>query len=288
MPSISGRKSQVAPRSVLYRAQHCRVQRTRATSGRTRPTIGGVIVRRDGAQQLLITQPDHASLAARVMDGWQADGWRESPRQAAIRLAIAEHDNGWREPDESLLVGRDGRILDFVAAPDEVRRAVWPRGTARLAASPYAAALVAQHALHVYDRYRTRADWRPFFSQMEQIRDRWLAASDRAAATHLLDDYFFVRMADTMSLTFCNGWTEIQEQPRPSNDRSGAGVYRVRLSGSRLIVSPDPFGGHDVPFAISARQLPSAPFRSADEARRAFDAAPVIELTGVAAGSARI
>src|SRR5688572_29016028 len=114
-----------------------------------------MIIRSTGPTRLLITQRDHASLAAHIMRHWRADGFPEKQRQHVILLAIDAHDNGWREIDASPLVDPGtGRILDFVHAPDHVRRGVWPRGVARLATAPYAAALVAQHAIHVYRRYR--------------------------------------------------------------------------------------------------------------------------------------
>ena len=101
------------------------------------------------------------------MRRWRADGFPDSPRRAAILLAIEEHDNGWREVDAApVLDVTTGRILDFISAPDSVRRGVWPRGVQRLAAEPCAAALVAQHAMHVYGRYRTALEWRPFFAEM--------------------------------------------------------------------------------------------------------------------------
>lgn len=234
-----------------------------------------MIVRREGSDQLLITQPDHAALAARLMRAWRNDGWPTSERRSIVETAIAEHDNGWHEPDGAPILDSHGRILDFVAAPDEIRRAVWPRGTSRLAGAPYAAALVAQHAIHVYQRYRERPDWQPFFRQMEDIRARALDQSAPALRPHLMDDYFFVRMGDVLSLIFCNGWTDAQ-------DERG---YRIQLAGQRLRVTPDPFDGAELGFTISSRRLPDRPFASADAARDAFLSAPHVELTGVAAGS---
>jgi len=53
-----------------------------------------MIVRFDGSAQLLITQPDHAALAARIMRGWRANGFPDAPRHSVILHAIEEHDNG--------------------------------------------------------------------------------------------------------------------------------------------------------------------------------------------------
>jgi hypothetical protein len=236
-----------------------------------------MIIRAIGSSQFLITQPDHAALAAHIMRFWSADGLLDSPRRADILHAIEEHDNGWREVDAAPLVEETtGRILDFIHAPDEVKRGVWPRAVERLRATPYAAALVAQHAIHVYARNRTSSDWAAFFLEMEELRSRNLRQTP-SALDELLRDYAFVRLGDLMSLTFCNGWTG------PQTDEYG---YAIRLTEARLSVSPDPFDGRPVPFEIAASELPDRPFRSAKEAQRALLTAPRIILTGLIIGSA--
>jgi hypothetical protein len=239
-----------------------------------------MIVRPNGSSRLLITQSDHAALAARIMRSWRADGFPQSARQTSILQAIEQHDNGWREVDASpLLDSATGSVLDFITAPDEIRRSVWPRGVERLAATPYAAALVAQHALHIYRRYRPDSGWTPFFREMESARDRHLR--EIGTLDDLLQDYFFVRVGDLASLTFCNGWTEVQ------TDDSGSG-YGIRLDGSRLAITPDPFEGEEVLIEVTAREIPDRRFLSAAEASEMFRAAPEVVLTGVATGGRRL
>jgi hypothetical protein len=237
-----------------------------------------MIVRPNGATQLLITQPDHAALAGRVMRQWAADALAHAPNRPAILTAIDEHDNGWREVDAAPIVDGAGRILDFIATPDDIRREIWPRGIQRLAPTPYAAALVAQHASHIYDRYRTDPGWARFFASMESTRNRHLLEAGRITLDDLLRDYLFLRVGDMLSLTFCNGWTQVQ------TDDVGSG-YSMRLERTRLIVTPDPFEGREIPLEITARELPNHPLRSAAEARKVFQAAPVVVLQGVACGA---
>src|SRR5207244_8609773 len=94
--------------------------------------------------------------------------------------AIAEHDNGWAEADAAPTVNpENGRIADFVTAPLAVRHAVWPRGIAQLAEDPWAAALVAQHAITVYDRFRSGAAWASFFAELEAARGAMLRSEER-------------------------------------------------------------------------------------------------------------
>ena len=155
------------------------------------------------------------------------------PRRDSILHAIGEHDNGWAEADAAPTVDAEsGNVMDFVSAPLSVRQGVWPRGIARLADDPWAAALVAQHVLTVYDRYRSDSAWTAFFAEMKTARMRMRRAAAMPLAD-LEDDYAFVRLGDLISLTFCTGWTDEQ--------RFGAST--IHLSGWRVVVTPDPFGG---------------------------------------------
>lgn len=239
-----------------------------------RVSLGEVIVivrpAADGGVHL-ITQPDHARLAGRIMRHCPA--LRASPRAERILLAIAEHDNGWEAVDAApLLDPGTGEILDFVNAPLGVRHDVWPRAVTRLSADPWAAALVAQHAITVYDRYRSDAAWTSFFARMRDERDAMLRA---AASGHLDDlerDYAWVRLGDLVSLTFCTGW----------RDEQRFGGWTVRLEGTRVRVTPDPFEGKEIGFGVRARPLRAHVYRSTVEFEHALRDAQPLELEGTA------
>jgi hypothetical protein len=232
-----------------------------------------VIVRLCGDRIQLITQPDHAHLARRVMEHCVALATRS--RKDAILHAIAEHDNGWAEEDAAPRANPEtGQVFDFVTAPASVRQSVWPRGVARLAADPWAAALVAQHAITIYDRFRPENEWRLFFTEMEEARDRMVRASGRPLDV-LLADYVFVRLADLISLTFCTGWTDEQR----------FGEWTVQRFDERVVVAPDAFDGTEVPIEISAKEIRSLPFRSDPEVLTALDAARTTVLRGTVTGN---
>lgn len=227
-----------------------------------------MIVRISGLEHLFITQPDHAQLARRVMEHSMA--LRAHPRAAAILLAIGEHDNGWAETDAAPSIDvATGEPHDFVKAPLAVRHEVWPRGIMRLAHSPWAAALVAQHAITVYDCFRPDPAWTPFFAHMERLRADMRRASS-GPLKDLLDDYPFVRLGDLISLVFCTGWTDPQQFAQ----------WTVTGSGDRVSVTPDPFGGVAIPLEVDARCLPRGPYRSDDELREKLAHAEVTRLRG--------
>ncbi len=236
-----------------------------------------MIIRRLASSLLLITQPDHAALAARIMRRWRDDDLARSPRRDDILYAIEHHDDGWLDVDRAPLVdATTGALLDFITAPETIRRAIWPHGVARLAHTPYAAALVAQHALHIYRRNRDAAAWHSFFDEMEALRAQFLRAAAPATLDALLHDYRWVRTGDVLSLAFCNGWTEVQTDERGRS---------AQLIGERLVVTPDPFAGERVPLAIAGREMSDTPFASEADARAAYARAPAATLSGVAAGA---
>jgi hypothetical protein len=191
-------------------------------------------------------------------------------RREAILHAIYEHDNGWAEVDAAPTVdSKTGRIADFVNTPVPSRQGVWPRGVRRLAAEPWAAALVAHHAVTVYDRFRPDPEWAGFFRDMEDARDAMVRASG-LSLEDLAADYPFVRLADLTSLAFCTGWTDKQQ----------FGVWTVQLAGTRVVVAPDPFGGVTIPIEIGAREIRNQPFRSDADLRAAVQNANAVTLRG--------
>lgn len=227
-----------------------------------RPVDDGVV---------LITQPDHAHLARQIMEHDVSLARR--PRRDDILLAIGEHDAGWTDVDAMPTVdAATGLVVDFVSAPLSVRHTVWPPAVDRLAHAPWAATLVAQHAITVYDRYRATAEWTPFFTEMEALRDVYLRASG-LSREDLAADYPFVRLGDLISLTFCVGWTEPQQFAE----------WTIHASGDRVHVAPDIFGGATVPFEVAARVI-ATDGRLTDAALRAGLARPTTTLRGAATG----
>ena len=236
-----------------------------------------MIVRPDGDNLLLITQPEHAALSARIMEAWRSDGLPVLASRGTVLLATREHDNGWREVDRWPTVDtRTGRPHHFMSAPAATKQGIWPRGVRRLEADdPAAAALVAQHALTVLDRIPT-PDWLAFFAGMEAERDRILATGVYGNDVDaLLADYRFVLLGDVLSLIFCCAWRE-------SFVRAG---YRMTLEGETLVVRPDPFEGRRIEMTAVARRVPARPYVSDDDLRDALAAAPRVTVRGLAAGA---
>jgi hypothetical protein len=226
-----------------------------------------MIVRSAGNGIHLITQPDHARLAARIME--RCTPLLAHPRRDSILRAVRDHDDGWAEGDATPSVHPGtGEVVDFITAPVEVRQGVWPRSVAALEDDPVAAALVAQHALVAYDRMRPDPAWAAFFVGLAALRDAWLARTT-ITLEELQADYVFVRLGDLISLAFCTGNAAL---PAP-------GGWRVESGGYTVVVSPDGFDG-PVPLEVEARALSARRFGSNGALRAAIAAAPAVLLRG--------
>ena len=228
-----------------------------------------MIVRPAAGSLHLITQPDHAALARRIME--HSRPLRDAARRESIRLAIGEHDNGWREVDDAPSAdAATGRVLDFITLPLGERQGVWPRGIGRLAGRDrWAAALVAHHAAFVYDRFRPDSAWTRFFSDMEAARAEHVAASG-LGLDQLLQDYVHLRLGDLISLVFCTR----------TSDTVVHDGWSIRLESDRVLVTPDLFDGEDVGFTIEAREIAEMPYRGDTALREAVQAARSVTLKG--------
>jgi hypothetical protein len=240
-------------------------------------TDAPMIIQRTPTALVFIEQQDHAALSAAIMAEWQLDGLPDHPRRDAILLATREHDNGWLEEDAMTHVDQDGEPLDFISVPPTVKQRIWPRAAARVVATdPYAAALIAQHALALHGQQETEPAWRPFLTQMARLQADLLARCPPGAADTLEEDYRFVQAGDQVSLVFCNGWTVPFSRPGG----------RVVLRDETLTVAPDPFRGRRIPLRVAARRLDVRPFASSRDLRAALDATDTEWIEGTALGAA--
>jgi hypothetical protein len=234
-----------------------------------------VIVRTVPGGLLLVSQPDHAALAAEILEHWDLDPlapvWRDT-----LLYATRQHDNGWLDLDACPTIDGEGRPYDFVGAPDAVRQAIWPRAIRRIErVKPLSGALVAQHALAIFSRYEGHAAWTPFFMEVASARDELLGAHGAlTGATREVFDrtYDLLHMADLASLIFCNGWADAHD------DRG----RRFILLGDTLTIAPDPFRGRIVDLRVRGRMIPDVRYGSSDALRRALKDASDRWLTGVA------
>ena len=136
--------------------------------------------------------------------------------------------------------------------------------------------LRAEHALTVYGYRRGDAAWASFFSTIEGMRDALLERAGVSGSDRETFDAYYrcVRLGDSFSLQFCNGWTE------PATTLG----YRAELRGTTLLIAPDPFGGATVRLRVVGHRIPARQYRDDAQIRTAIAAATPEILSGTAQG----
>jgi hypothetical protein len=199
---------------------------------------------------LVVTQNDHAHLAAELLSLWRRDGLPEHPRRRQLLVAAREHDNGWREADSAPRYDREsGRPLDFVAVPQELRREIWRRGVERFRSrDAWVALLILQHAISLHRSLEDDEEWAPLLEEWRRTRQELLDES-AAPAEDLDQDYRWIELTDLLSLGLCSGWSRRRELHG----------YRIELRPGALRLDPFPFAGATT-FRVAGRTIEDRPY----------------------------
>lgn len=202
---------------------------------------------------LLITQPDHAHLAAEILSLWRADGLPDNPRRDDLLFAAREHDNGWREADAAPRWDAErGRPHDFITLPARERIEVWERGVCRFAAErPYASLLIARHALNLFGGHRGEEGWDRLLGFLEDFERNLLEETGVEPET-LEEDYRWIDLADQISLAACAQWRELTR-------RYGVRIVPAPADGA-VGLDPFPLAGATT-FRVACRRIPARAYR---------------------------
>ncbi|HVS14430.1 MAG TPA: DUF3891 family protein [Thermoanaerobaculia bacterium] len=235
-----------------------------------------MIVVEDGDRLRLVTQCDHAHLAADLLALWRplagVDG-----REVLLR-ATRCHDDGWQRVDAAPPVDDAGRPHDFLSLPWSLRFEVWDRGTAAFAAEPEVALLIAEHALALLggpspgdEPEEADPPARRLVELVETRRQTLLETlGPRAAAVLAL--YPWLRAADLLSLAITNRWQGRElECALPGQERP----LRAMLLDGALLLDPFPYVGATT-FRYAERRVESRPYRDRVDLGGSLAAAPWI------------
>jgi hypothetical protein len=225
----------------------------------------------------LVTQADHARLAADLLRLFRIPKLLEHPRRELLLRAVAEHDNGWWEADAAPRRDATGATaLDFRDLAADLRREIWLRGVERYAAeSPYLAALLATHCLRLLRPWAADPAWESFRAQLLERRQELLATAGESPAALALDDPWLA-LADRLSLAICTGeaaWVDLADWRLEVTDRKGGTAGNPGDDAIEVALQPFPFAGITV-FELSCRFLAPGPFRSAAVFAGALAASP--------------
>lgn len=263
-----------------------------------------IVLERDGAL-LLIRQLDHAAASGRFAEAWGGDGFEAPEPAAAVVLAAARHDEGWREWDDEVRFDADrARPLYFldVGIEDYVR--LYAQGIARISElDAYAGLLVSLHGtgnvcgrwgvqpgvrLSRYDAQRWPAVIERYVLEQEalgaRLRLRLLGLSpsvrrgefERALWWH----YELLQVWDRLSLFLCRTDPAAEAEAdlgsaRARLDAPTPTVFAVRSLGrARASLLPWPFAADSLELEIPVRAIPNRRYADAEAARAASELAP--------------
>ncbi len=219
-----------------------------------------MIVTSEGSRLRLVTQSDHAHLAGELLSLWHADGLPGHPRRADLLFAAREHDNGWREADAAPRWDAErARPYDFITLPARDRIELWERGVCRFAAArPYAALLIARHALQLFrGRRGERGEegWDPFLDFLEDFA-RGLLAETGVPREELEGDYRWIDLSDLIALTACRQ----SQEPREPLERYGVRIEALEAPEETVRLDPFPLAGATT-FRVPCRRLTPRAYR---------------------------
>lgn len=278
-----------------------------SSSSDNRPATGDntVVIRREDQDAfLLITQHDHALIAAELAERFGDGGTfaRPEPREAALR-GVALHDCGWPLHDDQPTINKDGKPLDVFETLREIALPVWTASAEKAAAAdPYAGLLVSLHvlSLSVFASSQTTFEHEKFdlaepaakfavskfqhreIERQENLRTQLGLRTDKP--THhkhphevtqkkedqLTFNFRMLQAMDVISLAACCT-TPPAKQTQDVMPRPGAAPIRLSVArrGNDVLVDPWPFDQPQVELKIPVCRIAARTYVDHDALRAA-------------------
>jgi hypothetical protein len=279
---------------------------------------GAMILQDHGDRLILIRQTDHAVLAGFFAREWGNDFFKRPEPFEAFRLAVSEHDNGWREWELLPQIDPKTRLpYSFMSVPTEAHMALYQRGIERMVkADRYAALLVSMHCQSLYDRTRatipgfsakyvksTESELVSNFVQNLKLQQLRLKVDLRAdAATRdfsqekiLAANARRLEALDRLSLYFC--MSTLQDttiESVPVDDHGSEVDWELRTQGNNIVsLAPYPFRREPLQISILTRSVPKRLYVDSLDFQKTLGQAPYVAVkftlhAGGALSSARI
>jgi hypothetical protein len=249
--------------------------------GATENWVGSMIVQERGDELILIRQTDHAILAGFFAREWGNELFKRPEPFESVRLAAAEHENGWLEWELQPQIDPRTRLpYSFMSLPTEEHMALYQRGIERVVkADRYAGMLVSLHASQLYDRGRATI---PGYSakyiksaeteavnqflqglKLQQLRLKVDLRSEPAMRDFVQEKILEansrrLEALDRLSLYFClNTPQEAMMESIPVDDHGSEVDWELRpQKGNAVTLAPYPFRKEPLTVSILARRVP--------------------------------
>jgi hypothetical protein len=218
----------------------------------------------------LICQPAHALLSLQLAARWRHDSpparWQETLH------AVAQHDNGWQEWEQSPKLTQAGTPVNFIQMPPPDAIAQWERGVARAAhQSRWVGLLVSRHATSLYaGRKGEQKTLGEFLERQAAQQERWKRELNFPEEQVTLG-YRWVRFFDWLSLVLC--WRRLPDNGSPialGSGPDGREYHARRISGGDITVDPYPFAEREFTVSVEARILHQKTFADEELYRTIF------------------
>jgi hypothetical protein len=240
-----------------------------------------MIVQEQDDELILIRQTDHAVLSGFFAREWGNELFKRPEPFESVRLAAAEHDNGWREWELQPQIDPRTRLpYSFMSLPTEEHIAVYQRGIERVVkVDRYAGMLVSLHASQLYDRARatipgysakyvkaTETEAVNGFLQglkLQQLRLKVDLRSEPAMKDFIQEKLLDansrrLEALDRLSLYFClNTPQEATMESIPVDDQGSEVDWELRPQERNTVsLAPYPFRKEPLTVSILARRVP--------------------------------
>ena len=249
-----------------------------------------MIRRDDGNDWLLISQIDHARLAADIATVWGRDEIVELPNCDQLVTAIRKHDDGWRDWELTPQIDPvNGRPRSFTEMPMDVATGIWNQSIEVCRAdSALAAAWVSRHFCELGERARENRDEASadiaaidrFLNQQATQLAKWrneipLEASGEDVESLVETGYKYVQFFDWLSLWIC---CARRSQPTNMTIPAGKQITLTPCGDTEFAIAPFPLSIDRLPLTVTARRIPASKYSSDSELHTAIAATPVEHL----------
>ena len=249
-----------------------------------------MIRREDGSDWLILSQVDHAWLAAELAKVWRHCGAASWGISELLFQTVLKHDDGWRDWETGIEIDPGNGIpRQFTEMPMETAAGIWRASIESCAREhPLSGIWVSRHFCYLAEHALTShadapddvAATRRFLSEQEgyqaELRSRALkdvTAREFASLSEI--GFRFLRLFDGLSLWLC-----CAEQTDPFDVRCDGQESRFTpYAERRIVIEPYVLTEQPLKLSVPIRRIAAGAYSNNEDLQTSLSAAPVEELS---------
>lgn len=249
-----------------------------------------MIRREDGADWLILSQIDHAHLAAELANVWRHSGAASWGISDLLFQTVRKHDDGWRDWETRMEVDPSTGIpRQFTEMPMHAAATIWKVSIEDCAREhPLSGTWVSRHFCHLAEHaLASHADnrgdvaaARRFLADQEQYQQQLRSLALKDVTAREFDSlsemgFRFLRLFDGLSLWLC-----CAEQTDPFDVRcDGQAARFTPYADRRIVIDPYVLTEQPLTLSVPARRIASRAYADDGDLRADLDTSPVVELS---------